>query len=89
MSKVIITIAAAPNHGKTTIARIIEAALRDNGFVDVAVEDQPQSALHKDPIAVRFEAAKKRPIKIKVETMKEDDTKPSLPSNIHTERSAP
>lgn len=81
-NQVIITIAAGPNKGKTTIARIVEAALRDNGFTNIEVQDQPQSDAPKEPIAQRFEAAKKRPIKIKVETARDDETKPETPTSL-------
>lgn len=66
---VTITVSAGPNQGKTTIARIIEDALREAGFVEVSVEDRDIPSLAKEPVAHRFEATKKRPVNIKVEQL--------------------
>jgi acetolactate synthase regulatory subunit len=65
MDKVTIHVVAGPNQGKTTIASIIQDALRTWGFKDVTVLDMPASD-DKPPIMERMVAATQRPIEIKV-----------------------
>lgn len=67
---VTIVIQAGHNKGKTTIASIIESALREAGFVDVTIDDEPSLVTDKEPVAQRFEAAKKRSVNIKVRTLR-------------------
>jgi adenylylsulfate kinase-like enzyme len=72
MNRVTITISAGPNQGKTTIARLIEEALREKGFSSVEVLDTKDSSSSKLPVAQRFEETKKRPVTIKVNTVHQE-----------------
>jgi NADH pyrophosphatase NudC (nudix superfamily) len=66
MSKVVVYVVAGPNQGKTTIASIIQEALKSYGFIDVKLLDIRASKGDKAPIDQRVEAAKLRPIEIQV-----------------------
>ncbi len=65
MDKVTIHVVAGPNQGKTTIASIIEEALKNWGFKDVKLIDIPASE-DKPPVMERMEIALRRPIEIRV-----------------------
>ena len=66
----VITIAGAPNRGKTTVARLIEEALRKEGFEAVFVDDPGDETPGKAPIEERVAAMKKRPIVIQTFQLK-------------------
>lgn len=67
MDEVRIVVVSGPNRGKTTIASIIKDALTAWGFTDVSLVDiEPQAPETKEPISQRVEAAKKRPVRIRV-----------------------
>jgi hypothetical protein len=66
--RVEVTITAGPNRGKTTIASIIRDALVSAGFKDVEIYDPIESKEPKEPVTKRFEATKRRPVRILVNT---------------------
>lgn len=63
--KVTIHVVAGPNQGKTTIAAIIQEALKTWGFLDVRLVDLPATE-NKPSVMERMAVAVKRPIEIKV-----------------------
>lgn len=58
-----------PNCGKTTVARLIESKLKEEGFTDVLVSDVGPSDIPKEVIDIRIAATKKRRVRIDVEQL--------------------
>lgn len=67
--ELIVTVTGLPNTGKTSVARIIEEALKENGFQNVSVKDQDPTP-GKEGIVKRIQKTKKR--KVRIEARKLD-----------------
>lgn len=82
-SGLVITVHAKANRGKTTIARLIEEMLRQEGFSDVVVADDPRdSTPGKAPIQERVEATKKRPVFIETQQLRAREPRTIIPGEV-------
>ena len=63
------------NTGKTTIAQIIKSALDEHKFKNVTIHDSEEDTPGKQPIHLRIEATKARPVRIEVVQLNREDAK--------------
>jgi len=65
-----LTVRGPHNTGRTTLARLVEEALREHGYTDVRFRDQPPLPHDQKPdFQERFPVNQQRPILIVVETV--------------------